>query len=81
MVPEEPQRLLQRRPVHPGEEGDVGHGSLTTDQTQQGQAQDGLKGMANSSGPPGIRHLLQALEQRFRCFHILTLPTLTSLPL
>ena len=29
MVPEKPQRLFQRRPVHPGEEGHVGDGGLT----------------------------------------------------
>ena len=44
MVPEEPERLLQHRPVHPGEEGDVRHGGLAADQAQQGQAQNGLKG-------------------------------------
>ena len=53
MVPEKPQRFLQRRPVQPGEEGDVGHGGLTADQARQGQAKNGLKGMTNSPGPPG----------------------------
>ena len=78
MIPEEPQGLLQSRPVHPGEEGDVGHGGLTADQAQQGQTQNGLKGMSDPSGHPGVRHLLQALEQRFLRLHINTLPI--SLP-
>ena len=49
----EPQGLLQSRPVHPGR-GDVGH---PADQAQQGQTQNGLKGMSDPSHP-GIRHLL-----------------------
>ena len=74
-----PQGFFKFRPVHPGEEGDVGHGCLTADQAQQGQAKNGLKGMTNSPGPPGIRHLFQALEQRFRSTHIHTLPSPASL--
>ena len=56
----------------------MGHGGLTADQAQQGQTQNGLKGMSDPSGHPGIRHLLQALEQRFRRLHINTPPI--SLP-
>ena len=74
MVSEKTQRLLQCRPVHPGEEGDVGHGGLAADQAQQGQPQNGLKGMAHSPGPPGVRRLLQTLEQRIRRLHIYILP-------
>ena len=61
MVPAKPQGLLQRRPEHPGEEGELGHGGLTADQPQQGQAQDALKGMPDSPRPTGSetcsRHL------------------------
>ena len=46
-----------------------------------GQPQNGLKGMAHSPGPPGVRHLLQTLEQRIRRLHIYILPYLTSLSL
>ena len=74
-----PQGFFKFRPVHLGEEGDVGHGCLTADQAQQGQAKNGLKGMTNSPGPPGIRHLFQALEQRFLSTHIHTLPSPASL--
>ena len=76
-----PQGFFKFRPVHPGEEGDVGHGGLTANQAQQGQAKNGLKGMTDSPGSPRVRHLLQTLEQRFRRLHIHTLPYLTSLPL
>ena len=80
MIPEDPQGLLQSRPVHPGEEGDVGHGGLTADQAQQGQTQNGLKGMSDPSGHPGVRHLLQALEQRFLRLHNPHTSHLSSLP-
>ena len=36
--------------------------------------------MSDPSGPSGIRHLFQALEQRFRRRHIRALPSLTYLP-
>ena len=55
--------------------------TLSLSKGQQGQTENGLKRMSDPSGPPGIRHLLQTTEQRFRRLHITTLPHLTSLSL
>ena len=52
---------------------------LTADQAQQGQTQNGLKGMSDPSGHPGIRYLLQAL-QRFLRLHNPHTSHLSSLP-
>lgn len=51
---------------------DAGHGGLAAHQAQRDESQYGLKGITDSPGPPGVRHLPQTLEQRFRRLHIHT---------